>query len=176
MKKLYFAVILAVTGTTMLLQGCSQTGVKVGKPAPAWETLTLGEVNLSSQELQGNYVLMYFWGTWCDTCRAENPALMEVYEKFQDARFQDGYDFKIIGIALNSNEMDCRRIIREDKLRIRHHILDNSTTGNIFDAPLAKLYGIKKLPTRILLDGNGVVLGVDLSVEELEQLLRSKLL
>lgn len=160
----------------MLLQGCSQTGVKVGKPAPTWETVTVGEVNLNSRQLRGSYVLMYFWGTWCDTCRAENPSLMEVYEKFQDARFEDGYDFQMVGIALNSNEMDCRRIIREDKLRIRHHILDNSVTGNIFDAPLAKLYGIKKLPTRILLDGNGVVLGVDLSVEELEQLLRSKLL
>ena len=160
----------------MFLQGCSQTGVKVGKPAPEFEITALGGEQLSIARLHDNYVLLYFWATWCDPCRAENAPLMEVFEKFQDAKFENGYDFRIMGIALDSNESDCRRIIREDKLRIRHHILDNSVTGNIFDAPLAKLYGIKKLPTRILLDGNGVVLGVDLSVEELEQLLRSKLL
>ncbi len=176
MKKLYFVAILAIAGTTMLLQGCSQTGVKVGKPGPAWETVTLAGVHLNSDELKGSYVLMYFWGTSCDACRAENPPLMEVFESFRDARFKHASDFKIVGIALNSNALDCRRIIREDKLKIRHHILYNTPAEQMYDAPMAKLYGIKKIPTRILLDENGVVLGVDLSVEEVDQLLHSKLL
>lgn len=176
MKKLYLTILLPIVVATMLLPGCSQTKVKVGKSAPAWATVTLAGVHLNSEELKGSYVLMYFWSTASDACRAENLRLMEVFEKFREERFKHADDFKIVGIALNSNAMDCRRIIREDKLKIRHHILDNSPAEKMYEAPMAKLYGIKKIPTCILLDENGVVLGVDLPAEEIEKLLREAVL
>ncbi|MBK7872528.1 MAG: TlpA family protein disulfide reductase [Saprospiraceae bacterium] len=156
--------------------GCVRQNLEIGKPAPAFGTTTIGGVHLKLSDLQGTYTLLYFWATDCEACRTEHSALMDVYQQFQDGYFENGQDFNIVGIAVNSNESDYRRIIREDKLRIVYHILDNSSTENIFDAPLAKLYGVKQLPTRILLDGRGTILGMGLSVEELKQLLRSKLL
>ncbi len=175
MKKYKFFIYPAIILGIALL-ACTRDKVQVGKPAPDFKMNALGSIELENADLRGTYTLIYFWGTWSEPCRAENPALMEVYQQFQEATFDNGFNFNILGIALNSNESDCRRVIREDKLRIRYHVLDNSPTQDIFDAPLAKLFGVTKLPTRILMDGEGVVIGVDLSVAELEQLLRSKLL
>ncbi|MDX1942379.1 MAG: TlpA disulfide reductase family protein [Saprospiraceae bacterium] len=174
MKKCDFIIIFLIFN--QLFWGCKQRELEIGKPAPEFNSTTIGGGNLTLSNLHGTYILLYFWATDCESCRAEHSALMDVYQQFQDASFENGQDFNIVGIALHSNESNYRQIIREDKLRIIHHILDNSPTKNAFDAPLATLYKIKQIPARILLDGNGTILGVNLTLEELKQLLQRKLL
>lgn len=35
-------------------------------------------------DLSGNVIFLNFWATWCPPCRAEMPAIQELYQQFQD--------------------------------------------------------------------------------------------
>jgi cytochrome c biogenesis protein CcmG, thiol:disulfide interchange protein DsbE len=52
----------------------------VGQPAPAFalESLADPEVILTEQDFIGEVALVNVWATWCSTCRAEKPLLMEL--------------------------------------------------------------------------------------------------
>jgi cytochrome c biogenesis protein CcmG/thiol:disulfide interchange protein DsbE len=44
--------------------------------------LTGQEVHLS--DYRGQVVLLNFWASWCPPCRAEMPAIQQVYQNYQD--------------------------------------------------------------------------------------------
>ena len=52
----------------------------VGKPAPAFtlEALENPDTLLTEQDFIGDVALVNVWATWCSTCRAEKPLLMEL--------------------------------------------------------------------------------------------------
>ncbi|NIC06424.1 DsbE family thiol:disulfide interchange protein [Billgrantia bachuensis] len=52
----------------------------VGKPAPPFtlESLEDAERLLTEQDFIGEVTLVNVWATWCSTCRAEKPLLMEL--------------------------------------------------------------------------------------------------
>lgn len=52
----------------------------VGKPAPAFELEALEDAEhiLTEQDFIGEVALVNVWATWCSTCRAEKPLLMEL--------------------------------------------------------------------------------------------------
>ena len=52
----------------------------VGKPAPPFELESLfdAELTLTEQDFIGEVALVNVWATWCSTCRAEKPLLLEL--------------------------------------------------------------------------------------------------
>jgi thiol-disulfide isomerase/thioredoxin len=105
--------------------------------------------------LQGHYVLLDFWGSWCRPCRASHPHLKELYAKYKDKGFE------IIGIATEhaKTKEECIRLwktaIAEDGLPWLQ-VLNNENAAK-FDA--AKEYNVTAFPTKILLDRDGNVIG-----------------
>ncbi len=105
--------------------------------------------------LQGHYVLLDFWGSWCRPCRASHPHLKELYAKYKDKGFE------IIGIATEhaKTKEECIRLwktaIAEDGLPWLQ-VLNNENAAK-FDA--AKEYNVTAFPTKILLDKDGNVIG-----------------
>jgi len=162
-------------GILLMATACQQKKIKEGQPAPDFEVETLGGVQLKFSRLKGQYTLLAFWATDCEPCRADHAEVMRLRQRYHGANFRLGDQFNVIGIALNSDEQAYRRIIREDDLQYRHHIMQYSPTDNPFDAPLAKLYGVTALPAYFLIDGNGVVIGSDIQLDELEPLLKSEI-
>ncbi|HEY2807198.1 MAG TPA: TlpA disulfide reductase family protein [Steroidobacteraceae bacterium] len=49
----------------------------VGARAPAATLVTLDGARISTSELLGQVVILTFWATWCEPCRAELPLLSE---------------------------------------------------------------------------------------------------
>ncbi|MGC2421894.1 MAG: TlpA disulfide reductase family protein [Candidatus Acidiferrales bacterium] len=47
--------------------------------------------------LKGKVVLVNFWATWCDPCKAEIPDLMELQEKYA------GKGFTVLGVAMDDD-------------------------------------------------------------------------
>jgi cytochrome c biogenesis protein CcmG, thiol:disulfide interchange protein DsbE len=53
---------------------------KVGAPAPTIDATTLDGARFSLAEQHGKVVVINFWATWCEPCRAEMPALDAFYK------------------------------------------------------------------------------------------------
>jgi peroxiredoxin len=69
-----------------------------GRAAPDFLLRGLDGSTLRLSDLQGRPVIVNFWATWCSTCRAETPDLIELYERHQ----ADG--LVLIGVNLRENE------------------------------------------------------------------------
>ncbi len=121
-------------------------------------------------DLKGNYVLLDFWGSWCGPCRKENPDLVKLYEKYKDVTFTDAEGFEIVSVGIERNRERWLRAIQADGLVWKYHISDL----NRFDSEAAKTYGVREIPTKYLLDEKGVIIGVNLSAEEIDRLLEKR--
>lgn len=52
----------------------------IGKPAPAFELSRLDDParTLTQAALEGEVTMVHVWATWCVSCRAEHPLIMEL--------------------------------------------------------------------------------------------------
>ena len=55
------------------------------KPVPAFDLADLDGKRWTLAELKGRVVLLNFWATWCEPCRAEMPSLGAIAEAHRDA-------------------------------------------------------------------------------------------
>jgi len=88
--------VKAKTGNTVMKADAPGGDAQKGfEPAP---DLTLKDLNgnpVSLSDFKGKVVLVNFWATWCDPCRAEIPWLIDLQHKYADK------GFVILGIALD---------------------------------------------------------------------------
>lgn len=120
---------------------------------------TLGNpVKLSS--FKGHYVLVDFWASWCGPCRAENPNVVKVYNKYKDK------NFSILSVSLDRPGQKERwlKAIHDDGLAWTH-----VSDLKFWDNDVAKLYGIKAIPQNLLLDPDGKIIAKNLRGDDLEQ-------
>lgn len=120
---------------------------------------TLGNpVMLSS--FKGRYLLVDFWASWCGPCRAENPNVVKVFNKYKDKNFH------IIGVSLDRPGQKERwmKAIHDDKLE-----WTQVSDLKFWDNEVAKQYGIKAIPQNLLLDPDGKIIAKNLRGEELDQ-------
>jgi peroxiredoxin len=69
-----------------------------GRAAPDFLLPQLNGESLRLSELQGRPLIVNFWATWCATCRAETPDLIEIYET------HSGAGLLLLGINLREND------------------------------------------------------------------------
>lgn len=146
-----------------------------GEIAPEFKTTLVGGQDFSLNDLKGNYVLLDFWGTWCGPCRGEMPMLRALHKKYHNAKIPDADNFHIVSVALE-RETDLERTKRAiDKLGLDwdYHIFDPISNFKILNAKIAtELYGVREVPTKYLIAPNGNIIGVNLSFEEIENVLK----
>ncbi|MFT6319742.1 MAG: thiol-disulfide isomerase/thioredoxin [Granulosicoccus sp.] len=146
-----------------------------GERSPNFEwTLPSGEKS-DLTKLEGKYVLIDFWGSWCGPCIAEVPGLTTLFDKYHTSKFKNADGFDIVGVGVEKEEKRWRRAIGKYKLVWENHVFDENTNFRFFNSKVAKLYGITEVPTKYLLDEKGVIVLVNPSVEELDEFLRGQL-
>lgn len=111
----------------------------------------INEKPISLEDFKGQYILLDFWASWCGPCRAGNPHLISLYKKYHDK----GVEF--IGIASDDNNIPAwHKAIKKDRVGIWRHILSgNKRKGN----DIGDKYAIHTLPTKILIDPTGKIIG-----------------
>lgn len=74
-------------------------------PAPALSGATLDGDQYNLADDRGEIVVMNVWASWCAPCRAEAPALEEVWSEVQD----DGVQF--IGLNTRDSTLSAQRFV-----------------------------------------------------------------
>lgn len=128
------------------------------------------------KDLQGNYVLLEFWGSWCGDCRVSHPELVATYNKFNGKVYSDAIGFEIVSVGLETSEGRWKKAIEKDGLRWPYHTAQVAERNSkMFDQPLAIDYGIKWAPTSFLINSKGNIIKVNPSKSELDKYLSGKM-
>lgn len=134
--------------------------LRIGRPFRSFTTsefTTRKPVSLSS--LKGKYVYVDFWNTGCVPCVSAMPALKKLYQGLDKSRFE------FIGIVGNDTPERLQAFIRKNDIKWPQ-LLATSKGG------LVDQYHITAYPTTVLLDPEGNVVAVDISVKKLEAKLK----
>jgi thiol-disulfide isomerase/thioredoxin len=132
----------------------------IGALAPVFiQNDTLGRP-VSLAGFRGKYVLIDFWASWCGPCRAENPNVVKVYNKYKDR------DFTILSVSLDrANARDSwLKAIRQDNLTWTH-----VSDLKFWDNEAARLYAVRGIPQNFLIDPKGKIVAKNLRGGELEK-------
>ncbi|MFH0762165.1 MAG: TlpA disulfide reductase family protein [Bacteroidota bacterium] len=115
-------------------------------------------------DFKGKYVLVDFWASWCSPCRAENPNVVKVFQKYNNK------NFTILGVSLDRDKDKWLEAIQKDNLTWTH-----VSDLKFWDNEVAVMYGIKSIPANILLDKTGKIIGKNLRGDDLEAALAKAL-
>lgn len=122
------------------------------------------EVRLSS--FRGKYVLVDFWASWCNPCRAENPNVVKAYNRFKDK------NFTILGVSLDRPGQRDKwvKAIMDD-----HLTWTQVSDLKFWESPVVQLYKFDGIPYNVLIDPSGKIIAEALRGEALEKKLEEVL-
>jgi thiol-disulfide isomerase/thioredoxin len=133
----------------------AKTGV--GSEAPNFEGPTPDGKVLSLSAVRGKVTIIDFWASWCKPCRAENPKVVELYNKYHDK------GLNIIGVSLDKTAEAWTTAIEEDGL-LWYHV----SNLKYWQDPIARLYNIRSIPATFVLDSEGKIIAKGIKVMEFE--------
>lgn len=90
------AIVWVISGrmATPVMPAAAETN----RIAPAFTLPRLGGGDLQLADLKGKVVVVNFWGTWCEPCKSETPALEAAYQQLHS----QGVEF--VGVNLRHQE------------------------------------------------------------------------
>ena len=144
-----FLVVIAVLAVVGLLGfgllSKGEASLAVGDRAPDKELTRLGQPGMGEiADYRGRWVLVNFWASWCEPCKAEAPTL----ESFQSAHAADG--FTVLGINLDDTTGDALEFVR--RYGLTYPQLRQGDGRDRRDA-----YGMTGFPESFLIDPQGHV-------------------
>lgn len=131
----------------------------VGKPinlqgkAPGGETVDVAR-------FRGSVVLVQFWATWCEPCKADIAVLKDLTEKY-------GRQFNVVGVSLDDKSKELTEYLRENRLPWPQIYEE----GGLDSRPANEL-GVMTVPTMILVDQRGNVVSRAIRAADIEKELK----
>lgn len=163
--------LLLITALAIVSAGCANSNIKNGMEAPDFTLPGPDGKQQRLSDLQGNIVLLDFWASWCTPCRKVNPDLVRLYKTYRNADFKEAESFTIFSVSLDESKQKWLKAKKEDNLLWPYHAID-PRAGN---SPVAEKYGVTSIPASFLIDEDGVIIGVDLEPDEIEDVLDKRL-
>ena len=121
--------------------------IVVGDNAPIIALNDANGKSVSLADLKGKIVLIDFWASWCEPCRAEGPNLKEQYKLYKDKGFE------ILSVSLDTDKKSWLKAIDDDGLT---WLQVSDLKG--YRSETVQSYGIGGVPTFFLVDRNGKII------------------
>lgn len=131
---------------------------EIGMIAPDFTLRTPDGKPVSLYGVKAKAKIIDFWASWCGPCRAQNPKVRRMYDKYHDQGLE------IISVSLDSKMDLWLKAIEKDQLPWIH-----LSDLNGWESTVAKMYGIKGIPHIFVLDEDNRIIGEKLYGEELEK-------
>lgn len=142
-----------------------------GEIAPDFTDYLPNGDSIKLSDFKGKMVLLDFWGSWCGPCRQENPALVALYKKYNGKKFKNFEDFEIVSVGIETRKERWLAAIQKDGLYWPNHVSEIKR----LKSNTAKLYGVREIPTKYLIDPRGHIIEVNPSFELLDQILNTEM-
>jgi peroxiredoxin len=131
----------------------------VGQPAPDFSVPDPeGNIVSLSGLLGKGYLLIDFWASWCGPCRRENPNLVQTYNEYKDK----GFNIFSVSLDKPDDKESWLKAIADDQLTWAH-----ASDLLFWDSAPAKLYGVRAIPSNVLVDKDGIIVARNLRGEDL---------
>lgn len=116
----------------------------------------------STSSLKGKWFLIDFWASWCAPCRKQLPELKKFYEANKNKNFE------IVGVSIDEKKEDWLKALEKEQLHWINVIEDKGFMGKVINK-----YDSNSIPASFLINPEGKVVAKNITIEELEILIKS---
>jgi thiol-disulfide isomerase/thioredoxin len=106
---------------------------------------------------RGNVVLIQFWATWCEPCKADMVILKDLLGKYGRS------GFAVIGVSLDNRPQELAQYLAQNRLPWQQVYEEGG-----LDSRPANDFGILTVPTMILINQNGRVVSRNVRAADLD--------
>ena len=122
-----------------------------GSPSPKFSNYeNFNGSTTSLDDFKGKVTYIDVWATWCIPCRGEIPALKELEKKFH------GKDVAFVSISIDQNKDEWKEFVKSEDLKGVQLFAENA-----FESQFIQDYGIRQIPTFIIIDKEGKIVNAD---------------
>ncbi|NDI34315.1 redoxin domain-containing protein [Chengkuizengella sediminis] len=136
-----FVVIAGVTLFSGVLS--SDEVPEVGDFAPDFTLKGLDGQVYQLSDFEGKPVVVNFWGSFCEPCVREMPAIEDIYNKYQTK------NLVVLGINLDEPEITVQSFVNQVGVTFPILLDENVVSDQ---------YAVRSYPTTFFVDANGIIL------------------
>ena len=167
-KTIVFMITVLISWVSMERVMALEVGDHV--PACLLENKENSEQVIDFKKYSSDVLYVDFWASWCGPCRRENPNLVDAYRKYTKKTFKNGKGFEIFSLSLDKTQNAWVKAINKDELFWEYHVSD---LGG-WQSEGSNKYGIRSIPSNVLIDGNGIIIAHNLKGPALHRFLEDQ--